>query len=79
MATRLTLPTNGAVRFARDGSWRPEPLPGRADAVGREREPGSSGGEVRSVLRIAATIGAIALSVYAVIVVVALLALFGAP
>jgi hypothetical protein len=79
MATQLTLPTNGAVRFARDGSWSAEPLPGLADAEGREGARGSFAGEVRSVLRIAATIGAIALLAYAVIFVVALLALLGVP
>lgn len=78
MATRLPLPARYAIRFARDGSWRPEPLPGTGDEERQETDPGAFPGEAAPILRVAATIAAIALGGFAV-VFVALLALVGVP
>lgn len=82
IATRLTSPTSDALRLARDGSRRPEPLPAAAaaaaDAEHGHGAAGSPPGDARPILRIAATLAAIALGGFTV-VAVALLALLEAP
>jgi len=69
MATQLTLPAGYAIRFARDGSWRPEPLPGMPHDETEDRVDGSTEGEARPVLRSAATMAAIGLCGFTVVCV----------
>ena len=77
MRTQLSLSTGGAVRLTSDESRRLILRPWVADDSRQEREAGGLLAEARPVLRAAATLAAIALAGFA-IVVIALLGLLGA-